>query len=71
MLSIAGFVLRPEAVGSGAVKLVGTDAKRIKEAVSSLMESSSVYGEMAWAANPYGDGTACQQIINIIKKTLL
>ena len=60
---------RPEAVETGAVSLVGTDTKRIQDAVSSLLESSASYGNMARAHNPYGDGTACRQIVNIIKKS--
>lgn len=59
---------RPEAVDAGTVKLVGTDAALIQQSVIELLENSSLYQTMAAAHNPYGDGTACQQIINALKK---
>lgn len=59
---------RPEAVEAGTVKLVGTDAALIQQSVIELLENSSLYQTMAAAHNPYGDGTACQQIIHALKK---
>jgi len=60
---------RPEAVEAGTVRLVGTDIATIEESVAELLENKSVYAEMAAAHNPYGDGTACQQIIQFLIKT--
>jgi len=59
---------RPEAVDAGTVKLVGTDATLIQQSVIELLENQNLYQTMAAAHNPYGDGTACQQIINALKK---
>lgn len=59
---------RPEAVDAGTVKLVGTDAALIQQSVIELLENSSLYQTMAAAHNPYGDGTACTQIIEVLKK---
>lgn len=59
---------RPEAVDAGTVKLVGTDAALIQQSVIELLENSSLYQTMAAAHNPYGDGTACAQIIEVLKK---
>ncbi|ESK57235.1 MAG: UDP-N-acetylglucosamine 2-epimerase (non-hydrolyzing) [Moraxellaceae bacterium] len=59
---------RPEAVSAGTVRLVGTDVNTIEDAVSELLEDITVYATMAEAHNPYGDGTACQQIINFLKE---
>ena len=59
---------RPEAVDAGTVKLVGTDAALIQQSVIELLENPDLYQTMAAAHNPYGDGTACQQIIHALKK---
>jgi UDP-N-acetylglucosamine 2-epimerase (non-hydrolysing) len=57
---------RPEAVAAGTVRLVGTDPDSIKSAVSTLLTDQQEYDRMSFAHNPYGDGTACQRIVNII-----
>lgn len=54
---------RPEAVAAGTVKLVGTDIDKIINAVSELIENKETYKEMSFAHNPYGDGKACERII--------
>lgn len=58
---------RPEALDAGTVKLVGTDYGKITESVSVLLDSHDAYNEMSKAINPYGDGTASQRIVKIIK----
>ncbi|MDD2945102.1 MAG: UDP-N-acetylglucosamine 2-epimerase (non-hydrolyzing) [Acinetobacter sp.] len=58
---------RPEAVEAGTVKLVGTDAELIEKSVTNLLTNTELYQQMAEAHNPYGDGTACQQIIEFLK----
>ena len=58
---------RPEAVSAGTVKLVGTDPALIEDSVMELLENQDLYKKMSEAHNPYGDGTACQQIINFLK----
>ena len=62
---------RPEAVDAGTVRLVGTDVNAIQGAVSELLENTTIYASMAEAHNPYGDGTACQQIIDFLKVNLI
>lgn len=62
---------RPEAVQAGTVRLVGTEIAAIEQSVAELLENPDVYAEMAAAHNPYGDGTACQQIIQFLKKSSL
>lgn len=62
---------RPEAVKAGTVRLVGTEIATIEQSVAELIENPDVYTEMAAAHNPYGDGTACQQIIQFLKKSSL
>ena len=58
---------RPEAVAAGTVKLVGTDVKKIVAEVSRLLNERQYYDSMSFAHNPYGDGKACQRIIDVIK----
>ena len=58
---------RPEAVTAGTVELVGTDYDAIVNSVSELLESPDAYNRMSRAVNPYGDGKACQRIVNILK----
>ena len=53
---------RPEAVDAGTVRLVGTDTDSIVAETLHLLSDESAYQRMAYAHNPYGDGTACQQI---------
>lgn len=59
---------RIEGVESGTAKLVGTDKDKIIESVEFLINNEAEYTKMAQATNPYGDGTACNQIIDILNK---
>ncbi|MEA3587702.1 UDP-N-acetylglucosamine 2-epimerase (non-hydrolyzing) [Pseudidiomarina sp. 1APP75-27a] len=61
---------RPEAVDAGTVKLVGTDTRIIVDSVNQLLDDKNLYSEMSRAHNPYGDGKACQRIIDVLKKEL-
>ncbi len=53
---------RPEAVDAGTVRLVGPNRARIVEASTQLLDSGAAYDAMSKATNPYGDGTASDQI---------
>lgn len=55
---------RPEALEAGTVKLVGTDYDKIVSEVSSLLDDVQYYEKMSRAVNPYGDGKACERIVN-------
>ena len=57
---------RPEAVDAGTVKLVGTAYDDVLRETSLLLDDSKYYQSMAEAANPYGDGRACERIISKI-----
>lgn len=59
---------RPEAVAAGTVKLVGTDVDKIVSGLSVLLNDTDEYTEMSFAHNPYGDGQACQRILNKLNK---
>lgn len=57
---------RPEAVGAGTVKLVGSNTEAIIEHSSSLLEDAAFYAQMSQAKNPYGDGTAAKKITDFL-----
>lgn len=59
---------RPEAVEAGTVKLVGTDIDKITTGLEVLLNDSNAYQRMSFAHNPYGDGKACQRILDQLAK---
>lgn len=58
---------RPEGIAAGTLKLVGTDENVIYNTFRTLLDDKYEYDKMAKAANPYGDGTACKQIADILE----
>lgn len=61
---------RPEGIEAGTLKLVGTEEEVIYEHFKELLENKVLYKEMSEASNPYGDGTASEQIVTILKEKL-
>lgn len=61
---------RPEALEAGTVKLVGTNYDKILFEVSALLDDYICYERMSKAVNPYGDGLACERIINYLSCNL-
>ena len=59
---------RPEAISAGTVKLVGTSVKKITTELNQLLTSDHAYNAMSHAHNPYGDGKACQRILDVLAK---
>lgn len=59
---------RPEALASGTVHLVGTNYQKIMDEVSTLLDDEQAYEKMSKAVNPYGDGKACERIVEILRK---
>ena len=57
---------RPEAVAAGTVKLVGTDVANIVRELNRLLLDQDAYRAMSFAHNPYGDGQACQRILDAL-----
>lgn len=57
---------RPEALKAGTVKLAGVDKIKIFELANELVNNDEVYNKMANAINPYGDGKACERIVELI-----
>jgi len=58
---------RPEALEAGTVKLVGTNYDMIVSEVSALLDNQEYYNAMSKAVNPYGDGIACNRIVELFK----
>lgn len=61
---------RPEAVEAGTVKLAGVERESIYTMAKELLTSKAAYEKMAHAENPYGNGTACKQIVDILLREL-
>ncbi len=57
---------RPEGMEAGTVRLAGNTYDSVRAAFSSLLDDKVLYGSMSQAKNPYGDGTACKKIADII-----
>ena len=58
---------RQEGIEAGVVRLVGTSRNGIVTEASKLLSSKAEHEKMANPKNPYGDGTAAQQIVEILK----
>lgn len=61
---------RPEGIAAGTLKLVGTEEESIYHNFTLLLQNEEEYKKMSNASNPYGDGTACKQIADILEKEL-
>jgi UDP-N-acetylglucosamine 2-epimerase len=55
---------KQEAVEAGFAKVVGTDGKNILASIKKAVKNEA---ELPYAS-PFGDGTAAQKIVDIIKK---
>jgi UDP-N-acetylglucosamine 2-epimerase (non-hydrolysing) len=54
---------RPEGLEAGTLRLVGAEYADIVEETRRLLTDRSLYGRMAHASNPYGDGRAAERIV--------
>ena len=59
---------RPEGIEAGTARLVGTDKARIVSEIFRLLDDKDAYSAMARAHNPFGDGTAANQIAEIVAR---
>lgn len=59
---------RLEGIEAGTALLVGTNKEAIEAGALKLLRTESIYKKMANKNNPYGDGTACKQIIETFVK---
>ena len=61
---------RPEGISAGTLKYLGTEEENIYNNFKELLENKEVYDAMAKANNPYGDGHACERIVNVLEERL-
>jgi UDP-N-acetylglucosamine 2-epimerase (non-hydrolysing) len=59
---------RTEAVISGTVRLVGSDKRKIIQAVNDLLTDKLAYDKMSKMDNPYGDGRTSKRILRILNE---
>ncbi|MCB0404895.1 MAG: UDP-N-acetylglucosamine 2-epimerase (non-hydrolyzing) [Bdellovibrionales bacterium] len=60
---------RGEGVAAGAAKLVGASCDKIVGETTYLLKDTSSYDAMSKVPNPYGDGTSCKQILDLLEKS--
>ncbi|MBX3705063.1 MAG: UDP-N-acetylglucosamine 2-epimerase (non-hydrolyzing) [Pseudomonadales bacterium] len=58
---------RPEAVEAGTVRLVGANREQIVAHVTELLSDQASYLAMSRTHNPYGDGRACERILQALR----
>ena len=58
---------RPEAVDAGTVKVIGVEYENVYNEISHILNDKKEYDKMSNAVNPYGDGKACDRIIDFIE----
>ncbi len=57
---------RPEAIGAGTVRLIGTAEETVYVQTKALLSDPAQYRAMSEATNPYGDGKASHRIVQTI-----
>jgi len=57
---------RPEGIEAGTLKLTGTSEETIYDMCKLLLTDESEYEKMSHASNPYGDGSACPRIADVL-----
>ena len=58
---------RPEAVDAGTVKVIGVEYENVYKEITNILNDKREYDKMSNAVNPYGDGKACDRIIDFIE----
>ena len=61
---------RQEALKAKTVKLIGTAPQNIYSELKALISSEALRLDMSKAQNPYGDGSACDKILNAIRRNI-
>mgnify|MGYP001053695742 CR=1 FL=1 len=59
---------RPEAAEAGTVEILGIEEENIYAGIRSLLDDKEKYRKMSKAVNPYGDGKACERIVQILRQ---
>lgn len=62
---------RPEALAAGTIRLVGTDRGLIETEAARFLDDADYYAANQRIANPYGDGHACERIVERVDKAFV
>lgn len=58
---------RPEAIQAGTSKFISLQAERFTQEATEVLDTPAIYNRMAQAQNPFGNGSACEQILEHLK----
>ncbi|WP_373999490.1 non-hydrolyzing UDP-N-acetylglucosamine 2-epimerase [Bdellovibrio bacteriovorus] len=61
---------RPEAIAAGSSMLIPLEEKAFLKTAQEVLDTPSIYSRMSQAKNPFGDGAACDRILNIMAEKL-
>lgn len=61
---------RPEAIAAGTSKLIPLEEKAFLKTAVEVLDIADIYTKMSQAKNPFGDGKACERILNIMAERL-
>ncbi len=61
---------RPEAIAAGTSKLIPLEEKAFVKTAVEVLDIADIYAKMSHAKNPFGDGKACERILNIMADRL-
>lgn len=61
---------RPEAIAAGTSKLIPLEEQAFLKTAMEVLDTPTIYTKMSEAKNPFGDGKACERILNIMAERL-
>lgn len=64
------FTEREEGIKAGIIKLAGTETKSVYGAITEILNNKELYSKMKNSINPFGDGSACNKIADVLEKVL-
>ena len=70
VLVTRGCTERPEAIESGVARLVGTDARLLRDSLEELLGDRAAWERMAHAAHPFGQGDAAPRCVEHMAQLL-
>ena len=62
---------RPEALEAGCAKLIGTDRRDLIAFATRILDDPNAYNKMIKHESPFGDGRACERIVNVLEQEVL
>ena len=68
VLAMREVTKRPEGIDAGVANRVGASEEGIATETVRLLRDRAVYEAMRKAVNPYGDGTAAREIVDVLER---